>query len=49
VLQFVGFGQIVENGYYFGAEFNYNYISICDCCALDSPCREVDFASNYNL
>jgi heme/copper-type cytochrome/quinol oxidase subunit 3 len=52
VLQFVGFGQIVSNGYYFtGSESSITttFFVYCNNCALNAPCWWIDFIVNYNL
>jgi heme/copper-type cytochrome/quinol oxidase subunit 3 len=51
VLQFVGFGQIVSNGYYFtGSESQLpQFFVYCNNCALNAPCWWIDFIVNYNL
>jgi cytochrome c oxidase subunit 3 len=46
-----GFGQIVQDGYYFtGSESSITTTSLCcDRSALNSPCRWGNFIADYNL
>jgi cytochrome c oxidase subunit 3 len=51
ILQFMGFGQIVQDGYYFtGRRVRLQLpFFMCDRSALNSPCWWVNFIADYNL
>jgi cytochrome c oxidase subunit 3 len=51
VLQFVGFGQIVTNGYYFtGSESSITTTFLYIVTIVhNAPCWWIDFIVNYNL